>query len=159
MWALTYSGAATMTKTDFALVLTLFWPIPPYILLLHTSSNFFISGQPLGNWVLRGQNQRKMLLPAETAASGCSDSAAGRQTGSNLSQEVRDSTRSSSQRSASLRKSVSLTSTPEADSTLRVAAEPRDTKFRLWMRFGQYFVMPSHMGQADAPPPLRPSRH
>ena len=79
MWALTYSGAATMTKTDFALVLTLFWPIPPYILLLHTSSNFFISGQPLGNWVLRGQNQRKMLLPAETAASGCSNSAARRQ--------------------------------------------------------------------------------
>ena len=26
VWALTYSGAATMTKTDFALVLTLFWP-------------------------------------------------------------------------------------------------------------------------------------
>ena len=33
--------------------------------------------------------------------------------------------------SASRRKSVSLTSAPEADSTLRVAAEPRDTKFRL----------------------------
>ena len=120
MWALIYRGAATMTKTDFALVLTLFWPIPPYILLLHTSSNFFISGQPLGNWVLRGQNQRKMLLPAETAASGCSDSAAGRQTGSNLSQEVRDSTRSSSQRSASQGKTASLTSALEPASHRRL---------------------------------------
>ena len=26
VWALIYRGAATMTKTDFALVLTLFWP-------------------------------------------------------------------------------------------------------------------------------------
>ena len=125
MWALTYSGAATMTKTDFALVLTLFWPIPPYILLLHTSSNFFISGQPLGNWVLRGQNQRKMLLPAETAASGCSDSAAGRQTGSNLSQEVRDSTRSSSQRSASQGENSEFDLSPRAGFTQKIVSGPR----------------------------------
>ena len=59
VWALTCAGQPPMTKTDFAFGFDTVLAHPTVPPAPTHPPNFFISGQPLGNWVLLGQNQRK----------------------------------------------------------------------------------------------------